>query len=78
MRRTKGKDKTAMYLNRDCPPGGKRKSWHDENGKLHQGLLKRYLKKARRKGFQKIIFYSFKSDLKTIIFLKPIPLKRTK
>ncbi len=77
MIRTKFKKKIkTMWLNRDCPPKGR--SWVDDTGKFHQGLLRRYINKARRKGYQRIVFYSFRSDLTTIINLKRIKMRRTK
>lgn len=77
MIRRKFKNKNVLYVNRDCP-SSKKKSWTDAEGKIHLSLLKRYVKKARKRGKTMIVFYSFKSDLRTVIKLKDLPLRRTK
>jgi hypothetical protein len=68
--RTKFKKVKVKSFQRNCPPKGKR--WTDKNGKIHKGLLIRYLDKARKKGYQKLIFNTPDSNDKTIFtFKKP-------
>jgi len=65
-----------MYVNHRCPSGGY--SRIDEEGKLHITLLQRCINKARKKGYKKIEFRDIRTDLKTVIVLKPLQLRRLK
>ena len=66
--RTKFKKIKVKYLQRTCPPKGKR--WTDKKGKVHKGLLIRCIDKAKKKGYQKLIFNSPGSNDKTIFTFK--------
>lgn len=69
MARTRYLNRKVMFLNRDCPTS-KGESWIDENGKLHEGLLRKTIRRAKRKGFTVIVFFSKENSLKTIINLR--------
>lgn len=66
----------TKFLKRNCPPKGK--IWTDEKGKIHKGLLIRHVNKARKKGYQRLVFTDPKNSNKTIILLKARCMKRTK
>lgn len=72
--RTKFKKPKIQFIRKNCPP--RSKTWTDNKGKVHKGLLIRQIRKSKAKGFSKLIYISPESNDKTIIILKSNTQKR--
>lgn len=68
MIRTKFPKLRIKFIRKKCPCGGK--IWKDKQGKIHKGLLIRQLRKAKSKGFKKLVYLSPETNDKTIFIFK--------